>query len=244
MAMEIMNNSSIYMAQNGMENSGANRTKKKETEKTAETAGSSKSKSTADYMNGLKKLAPSVEFRIGNGLSSAKTGRTLTINPKLLEKMQNDPEKEKEMKELIRGVEKAEKLVNSLESAWGYTCVYRHGYIDENGTFWSCAYVVKEDKLNQKLREESQKNSEKLIERQKEKAAERKEKLQEKLEESRASNKAEQLLHEKITNAKDGMIYLYDTDIRTIIEAAGGEGAGRTDVKRQAAAGANLDLQV
>ena len=29
---------------------------------------------------------PSVDFKIGNGCSSAKSGKTLTINPKLLEK--------------------------------------------------------------------------------------------------------------------------------------------------------------
>ncbi|WP_156337609.1 hypothetical protein [Roseburia faecis] len=51
-------------------------------------------------MSKLEKLAPSVEFGIGNTHSSAKSGKTLTINQKLLEKMQDDPNKEKEMKEI------------------------------------------------------------------------------------------------------------------------------------------------
>ncbi len=41
---------------------------------------SSKEKSAAEYMKGLEKLAPSVEFRIGNSFATNKTGRTLTIN--------------------------------------------------------------------------------------------------------------------------------------------------------------------
>ena len=43
--------------------------------------------------------------------------------------------KEKEMKELIRGVESATKLLDSMHRASGWTVVYRHGYIDENGKY-------------------------------------------------------------------------------------------------------------
>ncbi len=50
------------------------------------------------------------EYKIGNGCSSAKSGKTLTVNPKLLEKMQNGPGQAKETKELIRGVESAMNL--------------------------------------------------------------------------------------------------------------------------------------
>ena len=46
-------------------------------------------------MDELAKLVPSVELKVGNSFSTAKSGKTLTINPQLLEKMQNDPEKEK-----------------------------------------------------------------------------------------------------------------------------------------------------
>ena len=49
-------------------------------------AGNDKAKSTAEYADELAKLVPSVDFMVGNGCSSAKSGKSLTINPKLLEK--------------------------------------------------------------------------------------------------------------------------------------------------------------
>ena len=105
MAMEITNNYRSYVAQGMAGNSAAGSTKKKETEKTQETAENSKSKKTAEYANELAKLVPSVDFKVGNVCSSAKSGRSLTVNPQLLKKMQNDPEKEKDMKDMIKGVE-------------------------------------------------------------------------------------------------------------------------------------------
>ncbi len=115
-------------------------------------------------------------------------------------------------------------------------------------------------KLSDKLREERKKNSEKLLERAKEKAAEKKEELEETLEEKKAAeteegieekvedgsayNKAEQLLKEKIAASKDGTIYLNDTDMKTIIEAAQEEDADKTTVKDQPQLGANLDLKI
>ena len=249
MAMEITNNYSSYAAQ-GM----AGSTKKKETGKTQETAEGSKSRSTAEYADELAKLVPSVDFMVGNGCSSAKSGKTLTINPKLLEKMQNDPEQAKETKELIRGVESAMNLIDSINKASGWTVVYKHSYIDENGKYHSVGHYRNDFMLNMsdKLREERKKNSEKLLERAKEKAAEKKEKLEEALEERKAEkaedgsayNKAEQLINEKMSESKDGTIYLNDTDIRTIIEAAQEEDAGKTVVKDQPQVGANLDLKI
>ena len=64
-------------------------------EETAQTTANSKQDSTSDYITKLAKLVPSVEFKVGNGFSTAKTGKTLTVNPKLIEKMKNDPEQEK-----------------------------------------------------------------------------------------------------------------------------------------------------
>jgi len=60
--------------------------KKKDTGQTTEAVHSGNSKNTAEYMSELAKLVPSVE---------CKVGKTLTINPLLLEKMQSDPEKVK-----------------------------------------------------------------------------------------------------------------------------------------------------
>ena len=257
MAMEITNNYSSYTAQ-GM----AGSTKKKEIGKTQETAEGSKSRSTAEYADELAKLVPSVDFMVGNCCSSAKSGKTLTINPKLLENMQNDPEQAKETKELIRGVESAMNLIDSINKASGWTVVYKHSYIDENGKYHSVGHYRNDFMLNMsdKLREERKKNSEKLLERAKEKAAEKKEKLEETLEERQAAeaeevtaekteggsayNKAEQLINEKMAASKDGTIYLNDTDMKTIIEAAQEEDAGKTTVKDQPQVGANLDLKI
>ena len=257
MAMEITNNYSSYTAQ-GM----AGSTKKKEIGKTQETAEGSKSRSTAEYADELAKLVPSVDFMVGNCCSSAKSGKTLTINPKLLENMQNDPEQAKETKELIRGVESAMNLIDSINKASGWTVVYKHSYIDENGKYHSVGHYRNDFMLNMsdKLREERKKNSEKLLERAKEKAAEKKEKLEETLEEKQAAeaeevtaekteggsayNKAEQLINEKMAASKDGTIYLSDADMKTIIEASQEEDAGKTTVKDQPQVGANLDLKI
>lgn len=207
---------------------------------------------TTGYISKLAKLAPSVEFRVGNTHSSAKSGKTLTINPKLLEKMQSNPEQEKETKELIKGVESATKLLDSIHKASGWTVVYRHGYIDENGKFSSCAYVRNEFgyKMSEKLREERKKNSEKLIEKSKEKAAKKREELQEVLEEKRTekgdkkTGKAEKIIREKIAASKNGIIYLYDTDVKEIIKEAKEDSTGKDDVKDKVRVGDNLDLQV
>jgi len=262
MAMEITNNYSSYAAQGMAGNPVAGSTKKKETEKTQETAESSKSKKTAEYANELAKLVPSVDFKVGNVCSSAKSGKSLTVNSQLLEKMQNDPEKAKDMKDMIKGVESMSKLAEGIAKATGWTIVYQHSYIDENGKY-HCRMQGRNDgmlKLSDKLREERKKNSEELLERAKEKAAEKEEKLEETLEEKKAVeseegtkekvqeesayNKAKQLLEEKMAVSKDGTIYLNDTDIRTIIEAAQEEDAGKAPVKEQAQVGANLDLKI
>ena len=255
MAMEITNNYSSYAAQSMAGSNAASRTKKKETENTSETTGNSKPRSTSDYVNELAKLVPSVELKVGNSFSTAKSGKTLTINPQLLEKMQNDPEKEKEMKELIKGVESAVNMLDSVMNASGWSVVFKHDYIDENGKYRQIALVRNDFMLNMsdKLREERRKNSEKLIEKTKEKAVEKKVKLEETLEEKKTEkaedgtvtpNKAERLLHEKMADSKGGTVYLNDTDIRTIIEAAQEKDAGKTTVKDQPQAGANLDLKI
>ena len=265
MAMEITSSYNSYAAQ-GMARSGATSgTKKKETEKTQETAGSSKSKSTTEYANELAKLVPSAEFKIGESYSTEKTGITLTVNPKLLEKMQNDPATEKEMKDLIKGVEAKNRIAESYNKMTGRTTVFSHDWIDANGKFHSFSQTIRKDELNEKLRKEAQENAKKRIEKSREKARENAEQLAEKLEEkaegtkesekseekkvvkedgTTTPNKAEQLINEKISTSKDGTIYLNDTDIRTIIEAAQEEDAGKTVVKDQPQVGANLDLKI
>lgn len=277
MAMEITNNYNAYEnvhATQRQETAKKQVTSGKETSETVDTqknstVGNSKVKRTVDYAKKLEKLAPSVEFRIGNTHSSAKSGKTLTINPKLLEKMQDDPNKEKEMKELIRGVESATKLLDSMHRASGWTVVYRHGYIDENGKYSSCAYVRNDFMLNMsdKLREERKENSKKLIE----KSVKRKKELQEALDENKSETediktggeleksgitivkestpleKAEQMLLEKLENSENGEIYLDDDDMQKVIEAVR-EPRERETTEKQSnhsnVVGANLDLQI
>lgn len=163
MAMEIKNNYSSYTARNVESKPPVN-------------------SATADYAKDLSKLVPSVDFKVGYGGSSARSGVTLTINPKLLEKMQNDPAQAKETKELLRGVESAMTLINGINKATGWTTVYRHGYIDENGKYHSGARTVKNDamlKLSDKLRAERRKLADELLERAKEAAAENRNKFNE-----------------------------------------------------------------
>ena len=279
MAMEITNNYNAY------ENVYA--TQKQQTEKkqaasgkeTSETAaaqknseaGNDKAKSAAGYAKELEKFVPSVEFRVGNACVSAQRGKSLTVNPKLLEKMQNDPKTKKDMEDMIKGVESMSKLAESLTKASGWTIVYQHSYIDENGKY-HCRMQTRNDgmlKLNDKLREERKKNSENLIENTKEKAAKKWEELQEASEENKTETEdkktdgeqeksgiitvkentlmeeVEQMLLEKLENSENGEINLNDDDIRMILDATKEGAQGQTNkVKNPVMTGNNFDMQI
>lgn len=166
------------------------------------------------------------------------------------------------MKELIKGVESAVNMLDSVMNASGWTVVFKHDYIDENGKYRQIALVRNDFMLNMsdKLREERRKNSEKLIEKTKEKAAEKKKDIEEileeketvkaeeetgeKAEEKSAYDKVEQLINKKMSASKDGKVYLDDTDFQTIIEAIKEEYAGKTTIKDKPQVGANLDLKI
>ena len=281
MAMEITNNYNAYeniYATQKQQTEKKQAASGKETSETAATqknseAGNDKAKSAAGYAKELKKLVPSVEFRVGNACVSAQRDKSLTVNPKLLEKMQNDPKTKKDMEDMIKGVESMSKLAESLTKASGWTIVYQHSYIDENGKY-HCRMQTRNDgmlKLSDKLREERRKNSEKMIEKTKEKAAEKQEELQETLEgnktetedkktdgeqeksgiivvkENTPLEKAEQMLLEKLENSENGEIYLDDDDMQKVLEAAR-EQEEKEAVKKQGnhanPVGANLDLQI
>ncbi len=195
-------------------------TKKEETNQTT-----SKSNSTEDYLSTLEKLAPSVQFRVGTSFSTAKSGKTLTIHPKILEKMQNNPEQEKETKELIKGVESMTRLVDGIKKATGGTVVYRHSYIDENGKYRSISFTKKDDKLSAKIRENTKKNTEKLMEKSKQNAAKRKAELQKTLEKKKTEkgnqkldNKIEKMISEKMAASKDGVVYCNDKEMKNFME--------------------------
>lgn len=281
MAMEITNNYNAYenvYATQKQQIEKKQAVSGKETSETAAAqknseAGNDKAKNAASYAKELAKLVPSVDFKVGNSYSTAKSGKTLMVNPQLLEKMQNDPKKEKDMKDLIKGVESATKLMDGIYKASGWSVVYRHSYIDENGKYSAIACVRNDFMLNMsdKLREERRKNSEKMIEKTKEKAAEKQEELQEMLEgnktetedkktdgeqeksgiivvkENTPQEKAEQMLLEKLENSENGEIYLDDDDMQKVIEAVR-EQEEKEAVKKQGnhanLVGANLDLQI
>ncbi len=298
MAMEI---NGLHYGSYGPQGAAGNGTvdgaKRKEPEKVQETAGNNRPRNTAEYASELAKLVPSVEFRVGNACVSDKSGKSLTVSSKLLEKMQKDPEKEKDMKDMIEGVESMSKLAESIAKATGWTIVYQHSYIDENGKY-HCRMQTRNDfmlNMSDELREERRKNAEKLIEKTKEKAVEKREDLEEMLEETReekaaeaekaaekleekaaeaekpeekvenkaeekreeraaertteepAYSKAEQLVRDKMAESKDGMLYLDDADIQTIIEAVRedkAENAGKNSTKGQAQIGARLDIKI
>ena len=226
----------------------------------------SKTKSTAEYMKKLEKLAPSVEFRMGSSYATDKTGKTLTINPKILEKMQNDPATEKKMKELIGGVEKMTQLREIMCRASGRVVVYRHGYIDANGKYCATAMTIKKDELNEKLRKQAEENTKKHIEKMREKARKKTKELAERLEEKAeeakkkeekqepdsvvsqsdtAQAKAEKLLSEKLENSDDGEIYFDNEEMKIFIDAAKEESQGQPDqAKNPVVAGNNFDLQI
>ncbi len=240
--------------------------KKEETKETAATqknAETAKSGGNEEYLKNLQKQVPYIKLQTGYGLNTSNDSKVnvVSVNPKLLEKMQNDPQAAKEYTQRLKDVESATKWVDNFEKSMGYTAVCRHGYVDENGNFSSFAVVVRKDEMNEKLRKEAQENAEERIEKSREKARENAEKLEEKAEEAKESekseekkvvkedgtttpNKAEQLINEKMAASKDGTIYLNDTDMETIIEAAQEEDAGKTTVKDQPQVGANLDLKI
>ena len=244
--------------------------KKEETKETAalqKSTETAKKSSNEEYLKTLQKQVPYIKLQTGYGINTNNDGKVnvVDVNPKLLEKMQNDPKAAKEYTQRLKDVESATKWVDNFEKSMGYTAVCRHGYVDENGNFSSFAVVVRKDEMNEKLRKEAQENAEERIEKSREKARENAEQLAEKLEEkaeeakesekseekkvvkedgTTTPNKAEQLLEEKMAASKDGTIYLNDTDMKTIIEAAQEEDAGKTTVKDQPQVGANLDLKI
>ena len=218
----------------------AKKAETKETSATQRSTGTAKKSSNEEYLDNLQKQFPNMKLQVGYGVNTKNDGKVdvLNINPKLLEKMQNNPKAAKEYTQRLKDVEAAHKYVDSFFAATGSTVVCRHAYLDENGNYSNFTVSVRKDELNEKLRKEAQKNAEERIEKSREKARENVEQLTEKLEE-----KAEQLLEEKLADSKDGTIYLYDTDMQTIIEAAKEDNAGKANTKQQAHVGANMDLK-
>lgn len=144
-----------------------------------------RTESNQEYLKGLQKKAPYMNLELGTGLSMNRDKRAgvLTINPKLLEKMQNDPEAEKKYTQLVKDIERAEKTGDAYYNALGGVVERTsHWYIDENGKYYHFAYTRRDDKLNKKIRQEAKENAEKLIEKTREKARKKAKELKEQLE--------------------------------------------------------------
>ena len=167
---------------------------------------------SADYLQSLQKQFPQMRFSVGMGFAGKTSQNTgdnadrwaFTISPKLLEKMSASPEAEAEYTQMLRDIERATALADSLSKAAGMKTVYCENYIDENGKLHHISVSVREDQFNEKLRAEAQKNMEKLIERIRGKNMEAASKLEELL------NKAEET----------GALTLGDEDMRWIDVAA------------------------
>lgn len=180
------NYSSVY--ENTYASSRKEAAKKEETKETAATeknAEVAKSGGNEEYLNNLQKQFPNMKLQVGYGVNTKNDGKVdvLNINPKLLEKMQNDPKAAKEYTQRLKDVEAAHKYVDSFFAATGSTVVCRHAYLDENGNYSNFTVSVRKDALNEKLRKEAQENAEERIEKSREKARENAEQLAEKLEE-------------------------------------------------------------
>jgi hypothetical protein len=232
----VSNYNSVY--ENTYASSRKEAAKKEETKETTTTQKSTDAiykSSNEEYLKSLQKQVPYMKLQIGYGLNTSNDGKVnvLDVNPKLLEKMQNDPKAAKEYTQRLKDVEAATKWVDGWEKSMGYTAVVRHGYVDENGNFSNFAITVRKDVLNEKLRKEAQENAEKQIEKTRENARKKAEQIAE---------KAEKLLSEKLENADDGEIYLDNKDTQVIIEAAKNEEKNAT--KPSSEIGENFDFKI
>lgn len=156
-----------------------------EKEKTKNTTTAKESKiNTDEYVRKLQKQVKDLSLEVGTGLNTKKDNMVgaVTINPKLLEKMQNDPKAEREYTQMLQGIQRAESIVGSYYNSIG-NVVERtsHWYMDENGNLVSFGHVRIENKLDKELRKQADENAKKLIEKTREKAKEKAEELQERL---------------------------------------------------------------
>lgn len=263
MAMEITSNyNSVYESTYTAQKQQA--AKKEETkEASAAKAKTTNNSSNEEYLKSLQKQIPYMKLQVGYGVNTKNDGKVniLDINPKLLEKMQNDPEAAKKYTQRLKDVEAAHKFADNFSKAIGSTVICSHAYVDENGNYCNFTVTVRKDKLNEKLRKEAQENAEKQIDKTRENArkkaeqlaeqleekaeeAKESEKKQEKAETDTVKNKAEKLLSEKIESAKDGEVFLDNEDMQIIIEAAKENNQGKASAQKPVAVGTNFDMQI
>ncbi len=180
---------------------------KEETKETAvmkKSAEAAKKSSNEEYLKSLQKQVPYMKLQIGYGINTNNDGKVnvLDVNPKLLEKMQNDPKAAKEYTQRLKDIEAATKWVDNYMKSMGSIVIVRHCYVDENGNFSNFSISIRKDELNERLRKEAQKNAEEQIEKLREKAREKAEQIAEKPEE-KAREKAEQIAEKPEEKARE-----------------------------------------
>ncbi len=212
MSMEITNIYSGYPAQSVPRNNAPESTKKKETGNTSATTKTGNTESTSDYLSRLQKQIPYMKLEVGTSLSMARDNKvnTLAVSPKLLEKMQNDPEKEKEYTQRLKDIENAQKFVDSYMKAKGSTTKFSHWFVDENGNYSHIAYYEHDNTFFKKLSEKSRENIQKHIDKMKEKIAEKQKEFQERLEEKRTEKEDEPIISNKTEQIKTGFSNVND----------------------------------
>ena len=113
-----------------------NQTKKSETSEISEVKTETTKKSNnEEYLKSLQKQVPYMKLQIGYGLNTSNDGKVnvVDVNPKLVEKMQNDPKAAKEYTQRLKDVESDLKWLDNYKKSVGSTVIVRHDYIDENG---------------------------------------------------------------------------------------------------------------
>jgi DNA repair exonuclease SbcCD ATPase subunit len=253
----VSNYNSIY--ENTYASSRKEAAKKEETKETTTTqknTDATNKSSNEEYLKNLQKQVPYIKLQTGYGINTNNDGKVnvVDVNPKLLEKMQNDPKAAKEYTQRLKDVESCAKFFNNFFNSRGFDVVCRHDYLDENGNYTNFTITVRKDELNEKLRKEAQENAEKQIEKTRENARKKAEQIAEKAEEKEeeaeeekteiteevqdsndtAKDKAEKLLSEKLENADDGKMYLDNKDMQVIIEAT----------KQSSKVGDNFDFKI
>ncbi len=145
-----------------------------------------------------------MKLQIGYGINTNNDGKVnvLDVNPKLLEKMQNDPKAAKEYTQRLKDIEAATKWVDNYMKSMGSIVIVRHCYVDENGNFSNFSISIRKDELNERLRKEAQKNAEEQIEKLREKACEKAEQIVGKSEE-KVCEKAGQIVKKPEEKARE-----------------------------------------
>lgn len=87
---------------------------RREVAKKEETKETVKSSGNEEYLKKLQKQVPYIKLQTGYRLNTSNDSKVnvISVNPKLLEKMQNDPQAAKEYTQRLKDVESATKWVN------------------------------------------------------------------------------------------------------------------------------------